>query len=140
MELDLHSTVAFRALDRKWGKHSNLDTLENFTPAVVDRTTTAVSSKNYFITRKRQNSKSSVKVKVSFCEEVIIYETIKRRSGCETAKLPVDVVTNKDGLRIKQAGYVNEFEDVSADWNIFRVLQDKAKSYIVKKCKRVLLK
>ena len=57
MELHLHLSVAFRALDRKWGTPIDLDTSEDFSPcvpAVVDRPTTTFSSEEYFVSRRRQ--------------------------------------------------------------------------------------
>lgn len=50
MEPHLHLTVAWRALDRKWGKPVDLDTLEESTtciPALVDNHTTTFSSEDY---------------------------------------------------------------------------------------------
>uniref|UniRef100_A0A2A4JUK4 Uncharacterized protein n=1 Tax=Heliothis virescens TaxID=7102 RepID=A0A2A4JUK4_HELVI len=56
MELHLHLTVAFRALDRKWGKPVDLDTPEDLSPclpAVVDMPTATFSSEEFLRSRRR---------------------------------------------------------------------------------------
>ncbi|KAG6449850.1 hypothetical protein O3G_MSEX006275 [Manduca sexta] len=55
MELHLHLSVAFRALDRKWGTPVDLDTSgETATclPAVIDRSTTTFSSEDFLKARR----------------------------------------------------------------------------------------
>ncbi|KAF9795394.1 hypothetical protein SFRURICE_004766 [Spodoptera frugiperda] len=59
MELHMHLSVAFRALDRKWGEPVDLDTSEDLTtslPAVVDLPTTTFSSEEFLRARRIQKS------------------------------------------------------------------------------------
>lgn len=76
--LHRHLTVAYRALDRKWGKPVDLDTFEDSTPcipAVIERPATTFSSEEYLKTLKRnrpkpysrnEEKKRSKKIKDSF--------------------------------------------------------------------------
>ncbi|KPJ14545.1 hypothetical protein RR48_13616 [Papilio machaon] len=60
MDLHLHLSVAFRALDRKWGKTVDLDypeVIARCVPAVVDNETTTFSSEEYLKTLRRNRSK-----------------------------------------------------------------------------------
>ena len=80
MELHLHLTVAFRALDRKWGKPVDLEYPEDLStclPAVVDRPTATFSSEEFLKTRRRpkpysrhevRRRKDNVKVNDSFAD------------------------------------------------------------------------
>lgn len=58
MELHLHLSVAFRALDKKWGKTIDLDSSEETSyglpclPAVIERPTTTFSSEEFLRTRR----------------------------------------------------------------------------------------
>lgn len=56
MELHLHLSVAFRALDRKWGAPVDLDTSADGAPclpAVIERPSTTFSSEEYLETIKK---------------------------------------------------------------------------------------
>lgn len=58
--LHRHLTVAFRALDRKWGDPVDLDSSEDSTPcipAVIERPLTTFSSEEYLKTLKRTRPK-----------------------------------------------------------------------------------
>ncbi|CAH0699298.1 unnamed protein product [Spodoptera exigua] len=59
MELHLHLSVAFRALDRKWGKPVDLESTEDLTtciPAIVDIPTTTFSSEEFLQARRQKRS------------------------------------------------------------------------------------
>ncbi|CAH0600790.1 unnamed protein product [Chrysodeixis includens] len=66
MELHLHLSVAFRALDRKWGTPVDLVTPEDLSPclpAVVDLPTTTFSSEEFLRARLRPTPYSRAEVK-----------------------------------------------------------------------------
>ncbi|KAJ8734545.1 hypothetical protein PYW08_013795 [Mythimna loreyi] len=164
MELHLHLTVAFRALDRKWGKPVDLDTPEDLStcvPAVVDRPTATFSSEEYLITRRRPKpysrpeeirSKENETVNDSFadisCPRIPSVSDLEELSGCNgksnsrTTKLSVALDRNENkiegGSSVSPNSELEGATERGKQRNVFRLFKDIANSYIDKKCKRVL--
>ncbi|KAJ8734544.1 hypothetical protein PYW08_013794 [Mythimna loreyi] len=155
MELHLHLTVAFRALDRKWGKPVDLDTPEDLStcvPAVVDRPTATFSSEEYLITRRRPKpysrpeeirSKENEIVNDSFadisCPRIPSASDLKELSGCNgtsnsrTMKFTADLDRNENkfegGFPVSPNSELEGATGRGKQRNVLRLL---------KKCKKVL--
>ncbi|KAJ8734285.1 hypothetical protein PYW07_014836 [Mythimna separata] len=160
MELHLHLTVAFRALDRKWGKPVDLDTPEDLStcvPAVVDRPTTTFSSEEYLSTKRRPKpysrreetrSKDNVTVNDSFadisCHRIPSVPDIEEVSSCNgqsnsrTTKFSVDVDKSlEEYLDNKFGGGSAATVDSGTEEATERGKQRNVFK-LLKKCKRVL--
>ncbi|KAJ8734543.1 hypothetical protein PYW08_013793 [Mythimna loreyi] len=157
MELHLHLTVAFRALDHKWGKPVDLDTPEDLStcvPAVVDRPTATFSSEEYLITRRRPKPysrpeetrrKENEVVNDSFadisCPRVPSASYLEELSNCNgksnsrTTNLSVALDRNEnnfeEGSPVTPDSELEEATERGKQRNLFRLL---------KKCKKVLTK
>lgn len=151
MDLHLHLSVAFRALDRKWGKGIDLDTSGGLPayPAMVERPTTTFSSEEFLRNRvqrpkpysrpeERRRRRSNVKVNDSFADiSHHIVEATSVDSGLDSSG--TEILESSGSLNIdfkeqlcsgsRDSG-LDKCEGATRKWSA-------AKSYLLK-CKRKL--
>uniref|UniRef100_A0A2A4JVP7 Uncharacterized protein n=1 Tax=Heliothis virescens TaxID=7102 RepID=A0A2A4JVP7_HELVI len=160
MELHLHLTVAFRALDRKWGKPVDLDTPEDLSPclpAVIDTPTTTFSSEEFLRSRRKQKpylrrehriTKEHVEVNDSFsnisCARLPSVSDLEEITSSRGSYLSVRTEFSADldrSMRKYEAGSTVTLDSGlgrSKERNVFRRIKDTAKSFISKSNRRFI--
>ncbi|KOB70700.1 Bifunctional protein FolC [Operophtera brumata] len=166
MELHLHLSVAFRALDNKWGKPIDLDSSEESLfgipclPAVIERPTTTFSSEEFLRTRRvrpkpysryqEHSRKENIKINDSFADisssRIPLSETEATSIDSGLDKCTTMVTRLVEELtRSGDSGKGDSCESLESvlDDGKVEVLKpylkqwkNTAKSFIVKKCKR----
>lgn len=160
MELHLHLSVAFRALDRKWGPATDLDTSEGglpCLPAVIDRLNTTFSSEEFlrktrrptpysrFEERRRRNK--NVKSDDSFADisssripSLSELEAVSMDSGldedCRTVTGIVEDLSTVEGFG-STASLDSGLEEKKPVYRILHQLKSSAQSFLNKRRRKI---
>lgn len=159
MELHLHLSFAFRALDRKWGPTVDLDTSESSfpcLPAVVDRPSTTFSSEEFLKKRHRpkpysrfevRRRKENVKRNDSFADiSSSKIPSLKEATSIDSGLDEESVTSFVEKLRSANlkaestASLDSGLEEKIPVKKVFRQLKTSAKSFIDKKICRKMAK
>lgn len=161
MELHLHLSVAFRALDKKWGKAVDLNcSKESFglpcLPAVIERSTTTFSSEEFLRNRKirtkpyyRQETRRRTNIKtndsfadisssmVPLCEtEATSIDSGLDQESRTLSRLVGELAGSEGSRRTESCESLDSMLESRRD--VLKQWKDTAKTFIEKKCRRKL--